>query len=331
MLRYAAHMSKHWAIGALALLLAAGSASAQGLPPLAPMPPVESDEALAAQILAFADYEDRMSVPVMVNANGPYRFIIDTGAERTVISRRLAGTLGLVAGRTINVAAMTGSQPVATVMIPSLEIDAVPRALAIEAPSLEAAHIGADGLVGLDSLGDSAVLIDFEANEMTVTRPTRRRPRVAAPGEIIVQARSLAGRLIVTDARYAGRRIAVILDTGTSVSVGNLKLLELVQARAIQRQPVQMLSVTGQFLSADYRTVPNIEVGDAEFKSLSIAFADVPPFARLGLADRPALFLGMDALRLFRRVSIDFPNRQVRFLLPKEAYMTGRMFAARMP
>jgi hypothetical protein len=50
---------------------------------------------------------------------------------------------------------------------------------------------------------------------------------------------------------------------------------------------------------------------------MPIAFADVAPFERFGLVKRPALLLGMDALRSFRRVDIDFPNRQVRFLMPK--------------
>jgi hypothetical protein len=31
--------------------------------------------------------------------------------------------------------------------------------------------------------------------------------------------------------------------------------------------------------------------------------------------NRPALLLGMDALQLFSRVSIDFPNRRVRVLI----------------
>jgi hypothetical protein len=38
-----------------------------------------------------------------------------------------------------------------------------------------------------------------------------------------------------------------------------------------------------------------------------------------GLNDRPALLLGMDALRLFGRVRIDFANREVRLAQPKPA------------
>ena len=48
----------------------------------------------------------------------------------------------------------------------------------------------------------------------------------------------------------------------------------------------------------------------------AIAFADAPPFRKLGLDKRPALFLGMTQLKLFRRIAIDFAMREVLFDLP---------------
>ena len=53
------------------------------------------------------------------------------------------------------------------------------------------------------------------------------------------------------------------------------------------------------------------------FGAMPIAFAETPPFARFGLGKGPALMLGMDALRSFRRVEIDFANRQIRFIVPE--------------
>ena len=53
---------------------------------------------------------------------------------------------------------------------------------------------------------------------------------------------------------------------------------------------------------------------------MPIAFADALPFKRFGLTDTPALMLGMDTLKLFRRVQIDFANREIRLTLPKNAH-----------
>ena len=44
-------------------------------------------------------------MPVTIADAGPYPFVVDTGAERTVISRQLAQTLGLPAGRDVRVTA----------------------------------------------------------------------------------------------------------------------------------------------------------------------------------------------------------------------------------
>jgi predicted aspartyl protease len=328
-------------LGVAALLagIFAGSLHAQTAAPPVPSTPLPGAASTggidpeivtdAAELLAFANLEERMTVPVLVNGAGPYRFILDTGSERTVISREVASALALEAGPRVTIAAMTGSHPASTVRIPSLAIDALPHAQAIEAPALMAAHLGADGLIGIDTLDGSAVLIDFEKDEMHVQRSRRMgRLRIgerAGDDEIVVRGRPLSGRLIVTDAYYAGRRIAVVLDTGTSISVGNSHFRTLVDRRAMPAGRVQMLSVTGRMLDAEYRVVPRIEVGGATFQRLGIAFADVPPFKRLGLDDRPALFLGMDALRLFRRVRIDVPNREVRFLMPREVFLAPSM------
>lgn len=307
-----------------ALLLAAASAGSAREPQVAPLPPPDpvAIAEQASEYLAFAEFEQRMRVPVRVNGAGPFHFVIDTGAERTVISRQVATTLGLSVGRTVNIAAMTGVVPVSTVHIPSLEIDAVPRTRSIEAPQLEGLHLGADGLVGLDSLANNALLIDFDESRMHVQK-SRRRQRAAAPDEIVITAKSQMGRLIVTDARFAGKRISVVLDTGTSVSIGNSALLKLVADKAKVGLPIRVMSVTGGTIDADYRVVPRVTLGGVELRTLPVAFADVPPFERLKLNDRPALFLGMDAMKLFRRVRIDFPNREVRFLLPRGVRPSG--------
>ena len=49
--------------------------------------------------------------------------------------------------------------------------------------------------------------------------------------------------------------------------------------------------------------------------NVPMAFVDAPPFALFGLARDPAIMLGTDVLQSFRRVSLDFRNRKVRFVL----------------
>jgi predicted aspartyl protease len=265
--------------------------------------------------LAMSMTDQRMTVPVTIGGAGPFAFIIDTGAERTVITRELATTLGLVSGRTVRVTAMTGTSSVGTVTIPSLNVSTI-TSPPIEAPALEAVNLGAPGMLGIDTLRGHSLAIDFETDRMTLTPSTKRSRRDSGRGDdIVVRAKSYLGQLIVTDAHYRGGRIRVILDTGSSVSLGNAALRKRIRKKGPPQQ-ISLRSVTGGILLADYMQVERIEVGGVGFENLPVAFADAAPFRRFGLNDKPALLLGMDAMKLFRRVEIDFANREVRFSRP---------------
>jgi hypothetical protein len=61
--------------------------------------------------------------------------------------------------------------------------------------------------------------------------------------------------------------------------------------------------------------VAELQLGKVTLRNVPIAFADAPPFQLFGLAEEPALLLGTDLLDTFRRVSLDFRARKVRFQL----------------
>jgi hypothetical protein len=61
--------------------------------------------------------------------------------------------------------------------------------------------------------------------------------------------------------------------------------------------------------------VAELRLGPVIMQNVPIAFAEVPPFAVFGLSDQPALLLGTDLMETFRRVSLDFRARKVRFQL----------------
>jgi hypothetical protein len=75
-----------------------------------------------------------------------------------------------------------------------------------------------------------------------------------------------------------------------------------------------MVSVTGGRMMVDRTKVSLIRIGGVDIVNMPIAFADVHPFKKLKLTNRPAILLGMDALQLFERVSVDFANRRVKVL-----------------
>ena len=279
---------------------------------------------LVEQIDLDEDRTQRMTVPVRIEGRGPYSFIVDTGSERTAISRELARELGLAPGRTATMLSLTEVSRIETVVIQALQVGQ--RTVQdIHAPALSRRNLGAEGLLGIDSLQSQRVVFDFERGEMTVT-PSRRREEIWPADTIVVRARSRFGHLMLVDADFEGQRIWVVVDTGAEITVGNNALRRRLERRGRlgPLHQIEIVSVTGATLQAEYGVARRIRVGTARIRDLPVAFADVHAFQQLDLLDRPAILLGMDALQLFERVSFDFANRRVRLLAPETSQRVDR-------
>lgn len=273
------------------------------------------------------DRSDRMMV--QVNGSEAVPFIVDTGAERTVIANDLARRLSLEPGPMLTLATISGREKVNSFFIDKLTTAAV-NLEGLEAPGLERSNLGAYGLLGIDSLEDTRVLLDFANQKMDVlpSRKTRSKTKLEN-GMIVVSAQKKAGRMIISSARIDGISVDIILDTGAQSSMANMALRDKLRRRhrSIEYVPVAMRSVTGAIVNGEFTQLKEIEVGGLTIKDLPITFAENYAFTALQLQERPAILLGMDALKLFDRVLIDFSNRRVGFDLPKGV---ERKSAARM-
>jgi predicted aspartyl protease len=302
------------------------AATAAGLPAAAAIPPPSSQPLIAPAIidntleiegeaLAADQLKKRLFIDVKVNNSGPHRFLVDSGADRSVVSDGLALQLGLPAGVPVRVQGMAGMREVATVEVAALSLgqsDIGP----ITAPALAARHLGADGLIGIDALADQRLMLDFD--KRTITVQDSRRPYVgSSSGEIVVTARRRKGQLIITQASVEDRGVSAVIDTGSEITLGNPALRQRLfgNRRPTGMRDIELLSVTGQVLHAEAITLNNVRIGGLFLNNVVVAFADAPPFRLFGLSERPAIFLGSDLLSSFRRVSLDFRNRKVRFTL----------------
>ncbi len=265
------------------------------------------------------DLANRMTVPVLINGQGPFQFVIDTGADRTVISQELATRLDLPAGAKARLHAMGGTSRVNTVIIKSVQVS-TNTITDVNAAALPVRNLGADGLLGIDSLKGQRLTMDFRARTMVVT-PSAKNETVPEDDEgmIVVTARSRLGQLVMVDADANGQKVWVVLDTGAQNSVGNLRLKRLLIKRSadFNIKPIEMTDVLGKTTPAEYALVGRMRFGDVVMQNAAIAFADAHPFKLFALVNKPSMLLGMEGLRNFRKVSVDFTNRKIRFLLPR--------------
>lgn len=302
---------KRAAVLAVALIVGVGAAYAESLDPedISPL----TDDARVATTLSPTN---RMLAAVTIAGAGPYHFIVDTAAERSVIARQVALDLNLAPAGRARLLSMTNAREIGMVDVPEVAFGVgEPRDLRVFA--LDGAHIGAAGVLGIDALRGQRVVLDFEALEMRVG-PARRALPAIGPNDIIVRGRARYGQLVLIDSSAEGERVDVIVDSGLQTSLGNNALRRLLVNRRNEFVPIELLSITGETVSADYTRVDNLRIGGMAIRGMPVAFADTYFFRRMRLNRRPALLLGMDALRMFRSVTVDFRNRRAHFLLPED-------------
>ena len=283
------------------------------------IPPATLDNTLEieGETLAARFAQGRLTVPVRVNGRGPLRFMVDSGADRSVIGAAAARLLALPADGSVVLHSTTGTERVDTVRIERLSVG-TSEIRNIRAPALPEQFIGAQGLLGIDALADQRLVLDFEKSRIVVqdTRAGAASPATSSD-EIVVVARRRNGQLILTEASAGRVRIDAIVDSGSEVTVGNAALRTRIFGG---RHPpiageIEIVSVTGGIAKADNIVLPEVRIGSITLSGVPIAFFEAPPFALFGLAHQPAILLGADILRVFARVSLDFRARKVRFRL----------------
>ncbi|WP_167737634.1 retroviral-like aspartic protease family protein [Sphingomonas parva] len=280
-----------------------------------PLPPAEIDDALdiGGDEIDARKVETRLTVEVRVNGRGPYQFVVDSGADTSVVGLRIARDLELPLAGPVILNNMTDRNVVDRVRVDALTLGpSTIRDLAL--PALRESDLGGAGMIGIDALVRQRLMMDFEKRLIQVE--DAEKPWTPLPGEIVVTGRLRRGQLILTQVSAAGLPLDAVIDTGTQISIGNLALRDkLMRHRRGRVEKGIVTGVTGTEVELEVAQIAELRLGSVILRNVPIAFADVPPFHVFDLADRPALLLGSDLLETFRRVSLDFRRRKARFQL----------------
>ena len=310
----------------IAALLGAGLAS----PALArPHPPADADRrAIVAAVPPRApragetletsdDPYKRMTAPIVINGQGPFFFVVDTGANQSVISQELAAQLALPAGADVRLHGVAGAETTATAVADQFQVG---RRLerAVVMPVLPQAAIGAPGILGIDRLRNQRIVLDFRSRQLVFANSDYGD---LPPYTSRVRARQRSGQLTIVNADLAGIPVSAFIDSGAERTIGNPALHDL----AVQRLPsaamydVPVVSVTGRVMQGQLAMLPVLRLGHVRLVNLTVTFADLHVFQIWGL-DRPAILIGMDALTVFDSVTMDFGRSEVLFeLVPRRA------------
>jgi predicted aspartyl protease len=314
-------------VGLLLLGLSGSPAAAEDAPklpkpqqvaprPILPLPPAALDNTLqiGGEDINARKVNTRMTVEVHVNGRGPYRFLVDSGADTSVVGLNIARDLQLPVATSTILHGMTASAAVPRVRVDHLSMgQSTIRNL--ELPALREGDLGGQGMIGIDALVQQRLMMDFE--KRVIKAEDARTPARYENGEIVVTARRRRGQLILTKVRAAGLALEAVIDTGSEVTIGNLALRNRILRGGNKDKfiDVEVTGVTGVTIPLKMAVIGELQLGSVTLRNVPIAFADVPPFTVFGLSKEPALLLGTDLLETFRRVSLDFRARKVRFQL----------------
>jgi hypothetical protein len=287
----------------LAAVLAAAPGSALALTATESQP--------SSERLRFLDEARRLTVETYVNGAGPFPFMVDTGANSSVISHELADSLGLERQGQNVLHHLAGSALVDRTIIGSLKAgDREQRGVAVSL--VPEATLGARGLLGLDWLGRSSLTLDYARRRMVVGAA------VEPPGSLtfVAPARTKRNGLTLIDAYMPGGPLLTFIDSGSTTTIGNLALLEVARkGKAIIGETVHLnlRSVTGEPLPCTVAVLSSLRIGGLLIRWIPVVMGPIHTFDFWGLGGEPAILVGTDVLQKFKSVALDVRRGEVRF------------------
>ena len=255
----------------------------------------------------------RVHVPVRFNGQGPFALVVNTGANVSAITERVARSLGcaLDGQASMLVHGVTDSVAVRSIRVNAASLGRTVmsiRTLPVIADPLDCA----DGFLALLGLTNEQVLIDFQRSKLGLLRSAKAG---AFGTRVATLPLDLSHRqLPVVKTRVHRVAVNTVIDTGSPSTCGNAAFYDLLKTMGGSSRPSAADPSASRTHSSGARiAIPIFELGSLRIGGARITFDDVPLFGRLNLSAEPAMLLGMDVLGQFGGLLIDYRRQLVQF------------------
>jgi predicted aspartyl protease len=251
----------------------------------------------------------------MINGKGPFRFMLDTGANRTVLASGTVEKLALESSPNdrVLVRGISGLTAVPLVHVASVASGTLQMhdlsAPVMSGPVFE----GIDGILGMDGLAGMRLTADFVRDRVVISASSGAPPSAL----YVLHGRFVSDRLLLVQGRINGIPTAAVIDTGTTRTLGNEALfaaLTHAYPAATASAKAGGVDVTDTAQPGTERRIPTLQFGTAGINDLQVTFGDYGVFKTWGLQGKPALLLGMDVLGSLAYFSIDYDRAELQML-----------------
>lgn len=259
------------------------------------------------------DTAGRAVALIHINGQGPFRFILDTGANRSVLSLALATRLGLSHSGVGVVHSVDSAELATLVNVDSLSFGSLQLSggdtPVLDGPMLDGQH----GLLGVDGMAGRVLHVDFTRNCVEIYE---HAAPMSLKGWLSVPARLRFGSLLLVQGDIMGVRVNVLLDTGSDISLANEPFREAmmdVGARSIEYHNGHAFTFGRPIVLARRVWTPRLYLGRTVVESVNAYIGNFHVFDMWGLQDEPTLLIGMDVLERAQEMAIDYENAVVHF------------------
>lgn len=263
-----------------------------------------------------ADQAGRIVALVSIDGRGPFRFMLDTGSNRTVLAQSVLPRIGRSAdpGASIAVTGINGSEQAPSVDIDRLDAGEI-HFSRVRLPVLSGPIMrGLDGILGMDGFSGMKLYADFTGNKVNISVSRGKRAPVVYS---VIPVQLVSGLLLMATATADGIAVKAIIDTGSPRTLGNPALLAALSARHRHNTKALRLRVIDATQTSETSatgTIPSFRIGSVTVDDLQILFGPFRIFRTWGIQHEPAVLIGMDVLGTLDKLSIDYRRREVALL-----------------
>ena len=259
-------------------------------------------------------------LPVEVNGEGPFEFILDTGAGTSLLSSELGQKLGIKIigskeGQSAGGAVSVSLAKVSSLAVASAKLDDVDVGL------VDLSHIGKtvgakiDGDLGYNFLKHFRITLDYRKSEIRLDDPKRFElaGQSAAVTEVAMRLANPAKPLILVDVYANGRGpFQFAIDTGTSTTAITP---ELAKQLGVASSPIGPATTGGAHVDVTAGVLQSFQVGGARIDNLAVIVADFFAMLSNALGAKLDGIVGYNFLRNYK-VALDYPNETLSLFTP---------------
>lgn len=263
--------------------------------------------------------DSRVATDVLVNGQGPFRFLLDTAASRSMMFEHVRAKLGIATtgGPPLTVYGMQNIGTALPVLVDSLRLsDETIRGLAMGV--LPDDSDPADGLLGMDVLSNYLVVLDRASLRLRLLTPDgggatdfRDWPSLSLTRRT---AKDAAANLWLMRASVGGISVTSLLDMGSGMTIVNWPAAEQLGLKRThfprEGVPQKLRDALGTVEPIIFATGLTIWLGGHVFTDQTVLVANVRVFQYFHLGGEPAAIIGSGLLK-DNSLAIDFARQRL--------------------